>query len=331
MVQRVRAAVLIGFVEVGRFVGLDPFEELRRSKISPRLLENPENWLSATPVAELLERCAAKSGRSDFALLLAECRTFSSIGPVSLLLKHEASLKQIIARLGEFRRNLNEVFDLHLEHANCITLLAWTVAPQFLTPQTITLVAAVGYRAITDAMHGNWFPETVHFPFPRPKDTSTFERFFSGSLEFSSPFCGLSFPTSQLELENPVAEKALAQHAKSLLQLLPFSRERTTDQVKHALLLLLPNGSASLDQVARNLGVRPRSLQRELAQEGTTFAKVTNDTRRGLATLYLGMPGRSVSQIAHLTGYSSVSAFSRWFADQFGASPLAWRAKGIVT
>src|SRR5438309_410389 len=111
MVQQVRAVVLAGFLEVARFVGLDPYRELKRSDISPSLLDNPENWLAAGPIAQLLERCAADSNRDDFGLLLAECRTLSTLGPLSLLLKHEASLKHIIHRLKEYRRMLNEVFD----------------------------------------------------------------------------------------------------------------------------------------------------------------------------------------------------------------------------
>ena len=45
-----------------------------------------------------------------------------------------------------------------------------------------------------------------------------------------------------------------------LLQMIPPARERTIDHLRHALLLLLPNGRAELDVVARALGVRPRTF-----------------------------------------------------------------------
>src|SRR5579875_1032868 len=121
--HRVRAAVLTGFNEVARFVGLDPVEELTRARIRPDDLSNPDHWIAARSVAKLLEHCAEQSGREDFTLLLAECRTFSSLGPVSLLLKHEPSLRRIIHQLNEFRQHLNDLVALHIEESGDIAIL----------------------------------------------------------------------------------------------------------------------------------------------------------------------------------------------------------------
>ena len=99
MAHRVRAAALQGFVEVSRFVGLDPLKELRCFGIEADQLASPENWLPARSVSGLLEHCAAASNRSDFAMLMVESRTFASLGPISLLLKHEPTLHRIIDQL----------------------------------------------------------------------------------------------------------------------------------------------------------------------------------------------------------------------------------------
>ncbi len=326
MFERVRAAVLTGFPEVARFVGLDPWEQLRLSNINPNELKDYENWLPASPVGELLERCATQSGRTDFALLMAECRKFSSLGPVSLLVKHEATLGSIICRLKEFRRHLNDLVDVHLEQSDDVAALHWTVAPSFFSQQIILLVAAMGYRVTTEAMHGRWLPATAYFPFPAPIDTSLYRRFFLCDLHFDSDFCGLSFPVRELQLANPQADGLWAEHAAALLKLLPPPRSTVADEARHVLLLLVPNGTGALDAVARNMSISPRKLQRELTDEGITFADLLNDVRRALAIHYLATPNRSIAEIADLTGYSSTSAFSRWFTSQFQASPAAWRS-----
>lgn len=330
MVERVRAVVLTGFLEVARFVGLDPYEQLNRSGIAPTLLENPENWLAAAPVAQLLERCADEAQRPDFGLLLAESRTLSSLGPLSLLLKHEASLRDIVLRLKEYRRILNDIFNVHLEQADCTAIISLTLSPEFIGPQAVSVLNAVTYRAITEAMDGSWYPEAVHFQFAGPGDTSAYRRFFAGTVEFSCSFNGLSFPASQLDQPNPRADASFAAHAATLLRMLPATRERTIDHVKHALLLLLPNGRSELEAVARTLGIRPRTLQRELANEGHSFAALLGETRRELATMYLKSGRHRVSDIGALIGYSSPSTFSRWFAGEFGVPPAEWRAHNLT-
>jgi AraC-like DNA-binding protein len=327
--HQVRAAVLLGFEEVARFVGLDPTEQLQKSNIAPFELADHEYWLSAYSVADLLERCARESARSDFSLLLAECRTLSSFGPVSPLLKHEATLGGVVKQLRKYKRHLNDVFDLHLEELAGTTTIHLTVPPPFGRPQVLVLVIAMGYRALTDAMTGTWYPETVHIPVPRPDVNGTFQRFFGSPIEFDSNFAGFSFPTSELRQPNPSADSCAVESATSVLEILPVSVDEIVDRTRHALVLLLPGGHTSLEDVSKNLRLHPRSLQRQLQQAGVQFASLLEDARRSLAALYLRSPARTVSEAAELVGYSSVSSFSRWFTAQFGLSPTKWR-RGIA-
>lgn len=323
--HRVRAAVLTGFNEVARFVGLNPLDQLTRWNIRAEELTNPEHWLSARSVADLLERSALESGRADFALLLAECRTLSSLGPLSLLLKHEASPRRIIHQINHFKRHLNDIFGVHLEESGDVTLLHWTVPAAYGTPQIVLLITAIGYRALVDSMNGSWVPERIHLPFAKPENVQTFHRYFARPLEFNSDFSGFSFRTSDLDRRNPLADEQMAYHAASLLRLIPALPESIADRARHALLLLLPIGKGTLDNVATNLGMQPRALQRELHGDALTFAELLDETRRDLAKLYLANADRSVSEVAALIGYASASSFSRWFTDQFGLSPSAWR------
>jgi AraC-like DNA-binding protein len=49
--------------------------------------------------------------------------------------------------------------------------------------------------------------------------------------------------------------------------------------------------------------------------------------RRELALRYLSSSTHSVTAIARMTGYASLSSFTRWFCAEFGMSPAAWRAE----
>ena len=104
--REVRAASLIGFIEVSYYAGLDPFKLFRKAKISPSLLDDPENRHAARPVIDMIENAAAQSGCEAFGLLMAECRPFSSLGPLSLLLQHLETIGEILDALNEYRRTL---------------------------------------------------------------------------------------------------------------------------------------------------------------------------------------------------------------------------------
>jgi AraC-like DNA-binding protein len=326
-VHEVRAVSLIGFIEASRFVGLDPFELLRRARINPHFFDEADNRHAAEPVVAMLEEAAARSGCDHFGILMAECRSFASIGPLSLLLEHLPTMDDVVDALSEYRRLVNDIITLQCERRAEISILRWVIAPGFGKPQTIDLAVAMGYRVMVEASGRRWLPERIHFTHPAPKDLSYFRRFFSAELEFESPFNGYSCSTGSLGMPTRAPEPGMADNARKLLELmkLPLEQAPVSDSVQRAIALLLPMGKAALDPVAANLGTNPRALQRQLARESTSFAALLNETRRDLAQRYLAGSTHSIACISELSGFSSSSSFTRWFASEFGRPPSSWR------
>lgn len=63
---------------------------------------------------------------------------------------------------------------------------------------------------------------------------------------------------------------------------------------------LLPTSSATLDNVAKQLGMSKRTVQRKLEKEGTTFHKQLNGLCEKLAYHYLWQGNFSNDEIAFL-------------------------------
>src|SRR5579864_2938713 len=80
-----------------------------------------------------------------------------------------------------------------------------------------------------------------------------------------------------------------------------------------------------MEKVAENLAIHPRTLQRLLNRERTHFGVLLGEARRELAVRYLDESHQSITDIALLLGYSTISSFTRWFTEEFGKSPAAWR------
>jgi hypothetical protein len=106
---------LWNYPELARSLGVDPLAILARMGLCEHALDDVENWVSGQQVLDVLEETARSSKRDDFGLLLGELRSFASLGPVSLLLKHEVSLRTIIASIVQYRRLLNELLHVRLE------------------------------------------------------------------------------------------------------------------------------------------------------------------------------------------------------------------------
>ena len=326
MQPRARAVTLTNYYEVARHVRLDPYVMLGRAGIHPSALRDPENWMPANRILNLLRESAFRSGRDDFGVLLGECRSFASLGPVSLLLRHERTLRDLIDAAIEYRRLLNELLHLELRDDGHSAVLEWNLIPGLRSSQGINLLATLAYRVLVEGSGIDWRPECIHFR-NSPAQITTFRRVFGCPIQFDSDFDGMSFSSACLDLPNQLADPELAAHARRLLNLMPGIRHDATmiERTRGALPFLIANGQARAEDVGDCLGVPVRTLQRRLASEGQSFSLLLNETRRELVLRYLGNSNQSITQVAHLTGYSALSSFTRWFISEFGVSPGKWR------
>ena len=332
MQARARAAILTNYTEVARHFGLDPFAMLGRCGLHPSALRDPENWLPAKPLLRLLDDSAAITGRDDFGVLLGENRTLASLGPVSLLLRHEVTLGQIIARAVEYRRLINEIVDIHVRDSRRSVILEWNLLPGLRSIQGTDILATIAYRMLVDGTGCMWQPECVHFRHSSPVHFATFQRVFRCSLEFESSFDGISFPSRCLDYPNEFADPGLTVHARRLLDLLPGVRkqETLTERVRSTIPFLISSGQADVQGVARYLGIPMRTFQRKLTAEGQSFGGLLNEARRELAVRYLTNSNQSITMVAQLTGYSALSSFTRWFVAEFGIPPGKWRRTNLA-
>jgi AraC-like DNA-binding protein len=75
------------------------------------------------------------------------------------------------------------------------------------------------------------------------------------------------------------------------------------------------------------LGMHARTLQRRLAEEGTSFRDVIDGVRKDLAEGYVADRALTLDEVALLLGFSDKSAFHRAFVRWTGETPAAFRAR----
>lgn len=329
MQPRVRAAFLDNYFEVARFVGLDPHAMLKWAGIDEAILSDPDHMLPGAPALALLEETARRSGNSSIGLLMAEARTLASMGAIALLLKHEGTARDVLDAMVQYQVLLSEALAIRVEEAGDATMIHCGFRERFGGRQAIEYLTGMIARVTSHLTGGRWRAESVHFVHDSPDNLSAYRRIFHCPIAFQSEFDGLVCATELLDAPNPEAEAILARHAQRYLDMLfPHPQDGAiTERARRSIYLLLPAGRATLEQVADNLDVHPRMLQRRLEKEGRTFALLLNEVRRELAQRYLSSSTHQVTVIAQMTGYAAPSSFTRWFCTEFGVSPAAWRAE----
>ena len=99
-------------------------------------------------------------------------------------------------------------------------------------------------------------------------------------------------------------------------------------QVRSKLIEHLPSGGGDESEIAAQLALSLRSLQRKLKQHGETFSGLLEATRRELGRDYVRDSQHSFNEIAYLLGFTEPANFSRAFRRWYGKSPSEYRQQG---
>ena len=80
-------------------------------------------------------------------------------------------------------------------------------------------------------------------------------------------------------------------------------------------------------QIASQLHVSARTMQRRLRDEGTSYQEILDNWLKSLALMYLEGQNLTVEATATLLGYNDEANFRRAFKRWFGCSPRAYRSR----
>ena len=86
--------------------------------------------------------------------------------------------------------------------------------------------------------------------------------------------------------------------------------------------------SRNANELATLLNLSPRSLHRQLQDEGATLQALKDEVRRARAMELLQRSQRPIKQVAQAVGFRNEKSFSRAFKGWTGVTPGEWRARG---
>lgn len=332
MSDLVRSAVLSNYAEIARSVGLDPYHMLQTVGLSQACLVERELKIPTTAVRRLLEDSAALSGVENFGLRMAETRRLSILGQLGMVARDAPTLRHVLDILIQHMRLHNESLMLHIEESGGLAAIRqdFLVKERGAMRQSVELSLGALMRILSIFLADEWSPRRVCFVHQSPVDLSLHRRMFGAAVEFGCEFDGIICKSSDLDIPIASSDPVMAGYARRQLEntvsLDPKSIEK---EVRQLVLILLPTGRCSVENVARHLNVDRRTVHRQLERDGLTFSGLVNQARLDLSERYLAHSARTMAEIADLLGFSGPSVLSRWHQAQFGI-PASVRRKALM-
>ena len=167
----------------------------------------------------------------------------------------------------------------------------------------------------------------VDFPFAAPAHASVYPLLFPGPVRFEADAAGFRFDAQYLALplvRDEAATRAMLQRALPLT-VLQYRRDRLlVQQVRHAL-AARPQQTHNANGLAALLAMSPRTLHRQLREEGASLQALKNEVRCERAKALLYRSAKPVKQVAAATGFRNEKSFIRAFRQWTGVTPGEFR------
>lgn len=331
----IRAAMLGGFAELVARSGAEPEGMLRRANIPPRALVERDMLVSWHAVGELMELAAVEldSPSLGLAWAMAVPSPFLNFGPLGLLAKFSGTIGEWCAISRNYWRFHTNAYSVSLLESGSGPERVLRFSDDELVPSSRhqmehTLGGVCRFMRVLAPIDDSRFIR-VRFRHFKPRDTTLHEQTFRCPVEFACEHTELvyheevdSYPVAFQadDLPNLIARYVAARNGSS-----PDPGMPTRPVVEAVVPCLIATGFCTLARVAELLGVGPKTLQRQLAREGTNFAGLVDRERRRVAMRLIEESEASMASIAGLLGYARTAPFTFAFKRWTGLAPREYR------
>jgi len=329
MNRRHRYQMIDKLKRVCEMLRIDPVTVVRRAGLPEACLADDDYQTGPAEYFGLWHSLMEVSGDPELPISLA---VRVAQGPfVSAVFAFSCSpdVKTGLERLALFKPLIGPVRIRLKDSSNGLSVACGPIDPTINIPSPVKVFELVYFMELIRFHTGaHVLPKAVIVP----KDTGILdqlEAFFGIRPELGDdPHLLLEAPVGTMPLITRNEELWSFFEADLRRQLTEANKETPVkDQVRTALLHLLPSGQATADSVAERLRISRRSLQRRLQEEGATFQSILDATRADLSLHYLREGSMSVDEISYLLAYRDPNSFYRAFHGWTGMTPSEARSQ----
>ena len=307
-------------------VGARSVERVFRAQdVPPALLNDPLQPMPLRDFCGLHEWAVRVAGDPAFGIELANSFEIEQLGPLGFFLSQAPNF-------GAMIRRGHRTLALHHSTGTVDLTIEGGAARYTYSSRLGSLLGKryVGMRAIftllTLARHfigAKWLPDGIEVEYSKGADGAAFENQFGVPVIYDCAAFALTFPREYLDAQNPAPpplRNRMTVH--ELAHSLRVQPPRTISEATRTVLAIrLLEGEGDIEGTASKLGLGPRTLQRRLREEGTSYRSMLSTVRLERALSLLKESAEPIEAIARSLGYAATSHFTRAFTQWTGAPP----------
>jgi len=303
---------------------------LQRAGLPPGFFQQEKICVTTAELFALWRAVGETSGDPGIGLKLGAEPRLERYDATAIAAVCSRSFRDALQRLARYKQlTCPEEIRVHTEGGEAFVeffyLQAEEVQPDVLVDLCLSWILSVGRRGTDDQIR------TLRLELTRPvQHRELLESHFGCRVRFKAGRNALVFRSSDLDRPfttyNEELLKVLGAQLENELQARNASSD-VGEQVRHALRRFLVGKRPTLEDVAQQIHLSVRTLQRRLTDVGITFQQLVEDTRRELARHYLKQSTVEINETAYLLGYEDANSFFRAFHGWEGTSPGEWRTR----
>ena len=307
--------------------GINAANVLRRAGLPRDLFKTGQRTITVEQYFALWEGVQAESDDPLLPISIGRAISMEAFDVPLFAATCSPNLNVAARRLAQHKKLIGPM-KLSVTESQTETVLEFIWPPDVTPPRSLSMTELIFWVALTRLTTRSPIrPVRVTSPDP-PEEAEAYRGYFGVRVETG---VGYTIAFSAQDAERPflTANDRMWEFFEPELQrrLSELEAGSTVAERVHASLLeLLPAGSGSMEAVAHDLAMSPRTLQRRLKGEGTTFQAILDSTRESLARHYLSESELSAGEISFLVGYDDPRSFYRAFRAWTGQTPQLVRA-----
>ncbi len=303
---------------------------LQSCGIDPDLSADPEARVSAEAWERFWPQAVEFTGDPCFGLHAGEALRPAVVNIIGYLLMSSETLRVGLDRVSRYQKVVFGADWLVVEDHGASTTIRFETS----SGDRLDSRAQMEYRAALVIKMLDWITPghfralEVHFSHEPGREVTEYERILHCPVKFRNKDTELILSRTSLEQPSVHANPELARIHEEWAErhLAELKDESVVRKVKTLLRSHLDRGPCALPEVARSLHMSPRTLQRRLSEEDTSYQDVLDSLRRGVCLQHLEHKHTCLAEIADVAGFSDTSAFSRAVRRWTHQTPLEYRS-----
>jgi len=326
------ASILPGLVAIANRSSLSVDVLLEKAGLTQEQINDPKSQLSLAQFDNVLE--VMKDASKDPALGLHHGLTLqlNSLQILGTLLATSSTLKQVFDHYSRYKDLVSPHIAFALEQHGQETHICYIDRIENSNKAIYSEIAMTSLLSIARSLSNKdlFAINAAHFRHPEPSYIEEYKRIFKAPLYFSSKQTKFIVNTKVLEQPLlgalPEANRKIEMDARAqLLQL--HQSQKVSRQIINYLEENLGQSTISIQDVADHLKMTPRTLQRRLRDEDTSYVLLREKVRFRFAQNYLKDDSMNMDSIAALLGFSESTNFYHAFKRWSGVSPGEFRKR----